>query len=88
MEAKALRAADAHFPSGAIVVRHETEADWLAYRSTRIGASTMAAVMGESPWASPYSVWCDRTLGAADDDGEVAERIRWGSWIERGIALG
>jgi len=76
------------FPSGAIITAHATEDDWLAYRRARIGGSDMAALFGVSPWASPYSVWAEKAGVLADADHEASERMRWGNWLERGLAQG
>lgn len=36
--------------------------EWLAYRKNKIGASEASAICGNSPYDSPYSLWC-RKLG-------------------------
>jgi hypothetical protein len=38
-----------------------------AYRRTFIGASEVAAVLGESPYSGPYSVYYDKVVGNDDD---------------------
>jgi putative phage-type endonuclease len=35
----------------------ETREDWLAARTTGIGASEAPAILGESPWAGPLTIW-------------------------------
>lgn len=45
----------------------EARAEWLAWRRTGIGASDIAALLGLSPWASPFSVWVDK-LGLLPDE--------------------
>lgn len=48
-------------------------ADWLAWRRGGIGATDIAAILGVSTWASPWSVWAEkvgliRTTDDNDDD--------------------
>ena len=45
----------------------EARAEWLAWRRTGIGASDVAAILGISPWASPFTVWLDK-LGLLSDE--------------------
>lgn len=46
------------------VVRHdETRDTWLDARQAGIGASDIAAVLGLSPYASPFSLWWAKKLG-------------------------
>lgn len=47
-------------------------AEWLAWRRQGIGASDVAAIVGLSPWASPYSVWAEKTGRTVDLDGDSA----------------
>lgn len=50
--------------------------EWLEWRSEGIGASDVAAILGLSPWASPYTVWLDKTGQRADEDNEAMEAGR------------
>lgn len=34
--------------------------EWLAYRKNKIGASDAAPILGMSPWASAYDLWCEK----------------------------
>jgi putative phage-type endonuclease len=45
----------------------ESRAEWLRWRRSGIGASDLPAILGISPWASPFSVWADK-LGLLPDD--------------------
>lgn len=49
---------------------------WLAERRSGVGASDVAAIMGRSPWASPYSIWADKVgLVPLDaDDGATRDQ--------------
>jgi len=39
--------------------------EWLELRKTCIGASDMPVIMGDSPWATPFSLWQDKSGLAA-----------------------
>jgi len=58
-------------------------AGWLAWRREGIGASDVAAILGISPWASPWSVWADK-LGLLPEQAED-EYMAAGRWLERAI---
>lgn len=50
--------------SGIEVLPHNADRDdWLAERRKGIGASEIAAVMGISPWDSPFSLWWHKHMG-------------------------
>ena len=55
----------------AIITREE----WLAERRKGIGGSDVAAILGISPWATPVSVWLDKTGRAAPKPETEAMRI-------------
>ena len=44
-----------------IVQLTQGSAEWLDYRRSRRNASETAAVMGLSPWSTPYQLWLDKT---------------------------
>ena len=58
--------------------------EWLEQRKKCIGASEAAAILGESDWASPYSVWASK-VGDVDTATE-SERMYWGKVLEPPIA--
>lgn len=58
--------------------------DWLAARRQSIGGSDAAAIIGMSPWASPYSVWADK-LGKLPDQ-EETEAMRLGTDLEEYVS--
>lgn len=39
--------------------------EWLEFRKTRIGASDSAAILGISPFATPYQLWEQKILGVS-----------------------
>ncbi|MGL4298575.1 MAG: YqaJ viral recombinase family protein [Candidatus Neomicrothrix subdominans] len=43
-------------------------AEWLAWRRGGIGASDIAALLGLSPWSSPFAVWADKLALLPDED--------------------
>lgn len=57
--------------------------EWLELRRTGLGASEVAAIVGVSPYDSPYSVWARKV-------GEIPERspdeaMMWGTLLEAAI---
>ena len=61
----------------------ETREEWLLWRKGGVGSSDAAAIMGESPWATPFELFLEKT-------GRIAGRRRspW-EWkaMQRGIRL-
>ena len=43
------------------IIKPKDHAEWLAEREKGIGASEVAAVVGLSPWETPYSLWLRKT---------------------------
>ncbi len=54
-------------------------AEWLAYRRTMRNASESPAVIGVSPWCSPYQLWLLKTGRA---EAQVNEAMRRGTALE------
>lgn len=71
--------------SAVLLPRHEPHSDeWHDARRLRIGASEMAAVLGLSPWQSPYSLWHLKAGQVAPDpDNPYTE---WGRRLEPVVA--
>lgn len=61
-------------------------ADWLEFRRSHVGGSDAAAVMGLSPWSTPYQVWAEKSGLAAPEDISGRPRVEWGSRLERVVA--
>lgn len=61
-----------------------SRAEWLAERRKSIGGSDAAAVIGLSRFASPYTVWLDKT-GRIPDKGDT-EAMRLGRDLEAYVA--
>ncbi len=53
--------------------------EWLQARRTGIGGSDIGAILGLSPWASPYDVWASKVHG---DSIEETEPMEWGKRLE------
>ena len=58
--------------------------EWLHARRTGIGASEAAAVLGESPYGSPISVYADKIDPDAPFQAQ-SERMEWGNILEAQI---
>lgn len=56
------------------------QADWHERRRQGVGASEVAAVLGRSPWASPYSTWC-RKVGLIPPD-DASDAAQFGKDLE------
>lgn len=48
-------------PQGTIVQVAQCSPEWHAYRQSRRNASESAAVLGLSPWMTPYQLWLVKT---------------------------
>lgn len=57
--------------------------EWHAARASRLGGSDMAAVLGRSPWVSPYRLW-NLKAGRVTDGPSTAAQSR-GHYLEDGI---
>lgn len=53
--------------------------EWHAARATGIGGSEVAAILGLSPWESPYSLWHAKANGWISDPNPEME---WGTYLE------
>lgn len=54
-------------------------AAWLKARRQGLGASDVAAILGMSPWSSPYTVWAEKVEGY---EREPNESMLWGKRLE------
>lgn len=62
---------------------HASRDSWLAMRRTGIGASEIAAVMGISPWESPFSLYWRKVNGWQND---ASDEMSTGTFLEPTIA--
>lgn len=59
-------------PAATVIQRSTaTETEWLAARRTGVGGSDIAAILGDSPWGSAYSVWMTK-VAATDSSFDKA----------------
>jgi len=62
-----------------------SRAEWLAWRRNGIGGSDIAAILGHSSWASPWSLWAEKT-GLYTPPDHMTERQQIGLDLEAAIA--
>lgn len=58
--------------------------DWLKARQSGLGGSEVAAVLGLSPYKTPYQVWLDKKAQEVNDS--TSEPAFWGTVLEEPIA--
>ena len=44
-----------------VIIKPSSHDEWLAEREKGIGASEVAAILGLSPWDTPFSLWLKKT---------------------------
>lgn len=59
--------------------------DWYEWRRHGIGGSDIAAILGLSPWQSPYGLWLEK-VGATTVDRAATEAMEFGKLMEPVIA--
>ncbi len=67
-----------------ISTKHMSRKEWLRQRRKSIGGSDASAIVGLSKWASPFSVWADKTGRATEK--EDTEAMRQGRDLESYVA--
>lgn len=73
-------------PAGRLVGRFEPGTPgWVEARSGCITATRIAAVLGLSPWESPFSLW-HRMAGTVSNEVEVSPEMEWGTRLEDAVA--
>lgn len=60
-------------------------ADWLAWRRHGLGGSDIAAILGLSPWQSPWALWADK-VGLTHGDNDTTEAMEFGRRVEPVLA--
>lgn len=63
-------------------LRPEGRDEWLRLRREGVGGSDVAAIMGISPWAGPYTVWAEKLGLAEPEDISGNPRVEWGTILE------
>ena len=61
---------------------------WLTKRQSHVGASEVAAILGEDPYKSAYQLWAEKCGLAEPVDLSNNEFVKWGTRLERVIAEG
>jgi len=61
----------------------QRSAEWLELRRTGLGASDMAAVLGVSPYKTPYQLWAEKT--GATPEQKVGDAARRGVILEDAV---
>ena len=74
------------FPSGCEIIRFNTEAEWLHYRSSRIAGSEIPGLMGKGKYGSPYALW-DKLVNGPKTI-EYTRLMFWGKMQEETAAKG
>lgn len=64
----------------------EVRAQWVAARAEGVGGSDASAIMGLSPFATPYTVWLEKTGRVAPEDISGKEAVYWGNVLEDVVA--
>ena len=60
--------------------------EWTALRSTTIGGSDAAAILGMNPYKSPYALWAEKTGKVTPEDVSQKEAVRLGTDLEDYVA--
>lgn len=60
----------------------EVNDQWLRFRGEGIGGSEVAGILGMSAWATPITIWLEKTGRAEHQDISGNERVEWGVRLE------
>lgn len=66
-------------------ITYASRDEWLIARRQGLGASEIAAILGEDQWESPFSIWGDKT-GKSPKPPLASEAAEWGLHFEEPIA--
>src|SRR5690625_7660159 len=69
---------------GQVLTLGMSREEWLRERKTGIGGSDAAAVLGFSPWVSPFELYIDKTSDHVEEIDN--EAIHWGNVLEDVVA--
>lgn len=72
-----------------ILTIEQADADrkkWEEVRSTGIGGSDVAVIMGYNPWKSPYALFMEKSGQVEPDDLSENEYVYWGTVLESAVA--
>ncbi len=65
-----------------ILVRCKTNDEWLEQRTKGIGGSDVAGILGVSKYATPLSVWLNKTGQIESKDLSEVQAVEWGNRLE------
>ena len=65
---------------------HKAPDRWLQVRRDSIGGSEAAAILGMSPWKSPYQLWLEKTGSVEPEDISDKDVVRFGNLLEPIVA--
>lgn len=66
--------------------QEEVNEQWLEARKNGIGGSDASAILGLNKYATPYTVWLEKTGRVEADDLSGNEKVYWGNVLEDVIA--
>ncbi len=66
-----------------IIIRPKSHEEWLKARDAGVGASEVAAVLGLSPWDTPFSLWMKKTHQVPPT--EETDAMRRGHYLEDAV---
>ena len=69
-----------------IPTRDMTREQWVESRRNSIGGSDAAALLGLNPYASPFSLWAEKTGAVVPEDISMKEAVRLGHVLEPYVA--
>src|SRR4051812_37548397 len=55
--------------------------EWYEMRADKVGGSDLAAILGLSPWQSPFSLWHQKR-GDTEPDIQEKPQLEWGTRLE------
>ena len=67
------------------LLKWKDEAEWKNLRRQGIGGSDAAAVLGFSPWRTPYDVYAEKVLGV-EPEAKNPEALKYGKYAEKYVA--
>lgn len=71
-------------PVRKVSIENATHDEWMAIRSGTIGGSEAGAIVGLSPYSSPFAVWCEHTGRSKPFEGNLATEV--GTYLEEFVA--
>ena len=67
-----------------VSVKNATHDEWMEQRSKTVGGSEAGAVVGLSPYMSPFAMWCQKTGRSKPFEGNLATEV--GTYLEEFVA--